>query len=423
MFFLSLFKPSYLHKYLVAACFLFIFSIPIFSQTINWPAQSWTNATNLTPKMNQTDLIELSGLHWNPITKRLYVVQDNGRLRVLQFNPIDNDYIEIATTTIDGNPEGIMQVDYESSIFYTVDEKKYEIRQYIPNQNFTSVPLMKKWRLLTPNTPMPDTDNDGIEGIVFVPDEHLQAIGFVSSETGLPYTSTKGMGGLVFVAHQTEGYIWVFDVNPDLSFDLEYVGKYKTNRKESCDLAFDRTTGLLYILHNVGKNFLEVTDLSLEQVSGEYKFVTLKEYSLSNPTDGNDNIEGFAITPMCESNGQVSVFLCRDVNSSGTEEQKADVLRLFTGFPSLGTCPPSTSFEVQQSDNSAITIEIHPSKGLYIQGVENDVVVTFVDVLGKERYKVCYKPMSFLPIEELPVGVSLLQIHTSEGIHVMKIWL
>ena len=423
MFFLSIFKSSYLLKYIVAACFSFIFSMPIFSQTINWPTQTWTNATNLTPKMNQTDLIELSGLHWNPETKRLYVVQDNGRLRVLQFNAIDNDYIEIANTTIDGNPEGIMQVDNESTIFYTVDEKKYEIRQYAPNQNFTSVPLMKKWRLLTPNTPMPDTGNDGIEGIVFVPDEYLQAIGFVSSETGLSYTSTKGMGGLVFVAHQTEGYIWVYDVNPDLSFDVEYVGKYVTNRKESCDLAFDRTTGLLYILHNIGKNFLEVTDLSLEQVSGEYKFVTLKEYSLSNPTDGNDNIEGFAITPMCESNGQVSVFLCRDVNSSGTEEQKADVLRLFTGFPSLGTCPPSTSFEVQQRDNSAITIEIHPSKGLYLHGVENDVMVTFVDVVGTERYKGCYKLSTFLPIEELPTGVSILQIHTSEGIQVMKIWL
>lgn len=140
-----------------------------------------------------------------------------------------------------------MQVDYEASIFYTVDEKNYEIRQYVPNQDYTSITLMKKWRLLTPNTPMPDTGNDGIEGIVFVPDKHLQSIGFVSSQTGLPYTSTKGMGGLIFIAHQTEGYVWVYDVNPTLSFDVAYVGKYKTNRKESCDIAFDRTTGLLYI--------------------------------------------------------------------------------------------------------------------------------------------------------------------------------
>ncbi|MBP8782121.1 MAG: SdiA-regulated domain-containing protein, partial [Paludibacteraceae bacterium] len=219
---------------------------------MNWPAESWSSAMNLTSKLTQTNVTELSGLHWNPATQCLYVVQDNGRLRILQFNEGADDFFEIANVEIAGNPEGIMQVDYEASMFYTVDEKNYEIRQYVPNQDYTSITLMKKWRLLTPNTPMPDTGNDGIEGIVFVPDKHLQSIGFVSSQTGLPYTSTKGMGGLIFIAHQTEGYVWVYDVNPALSFDVAYVGKYKTNRKESCDIAFDRTTGLLYILHNVG---------------------------------------------------------------------------------------------------------------------------------------------------------------------------
>ena len=410
------------HKVVFYALMHILFlPFPLFSQTLNWPAESWSSAMNLTSKLTQTNVTELSGLHWNPATQCLYVVQDNGRLRILQFNEGVDDFFEIANVEIAGNPEGIMQVDYEASMFYTVDEKNYEIRQYVPNQDYTSITLMKKWRLLTPNTPMPDTGNDGIEGIVFVPDKHLQSIGFVSSQTGLPYTSTKGMGGLIFIAHQTEGYVWVYDVNPALSFDVAYVGKYKTNRKESCDIAFDRTTGLLYILHNVGKNFLEVTNLSLEQVNDEYKFVVSKEYSLSNPTDGNENIEGFAITPMCEENGVVSVFVCRDVNDTGTEIQKGDALRWFTDFPLLGSCPPITEDEQIQTDNARFTIEFTSLNGLYIHGAQENVELVFMDELGRIRYKTHYEPMSYLPYDVLPQGYSILQIHTSNDIQVVLI--
>ena len=44
------------------------------------------------------------------------------------------------------------------------------------------------------------------------------------------------MCGLVFIAHQNGGYLWVFDVNPNVTDDFAFVGKYKTNRNESCDL-------------------------------------------------------------------------------------------------------------------------------------------------------------------------------------------
>ncbi|MEI2422326.1 hypothetical protein V6O07_18745, partial [Arthrospira platensis SPKY2] len=98
----------------------------------------------------------------------------------------------------------------------------------------------------------------GPEGISFVPDNWLQTSGFVSSQTGQPYTSTKGMGGLMFIAHQDGGFVWVFDINPNQTNDFLYVGKYKTSRTESCGLSFDSSTGMLYILHNVGDNFLEV---------------------------------------------------------------------------------------------------------------------------------------------------------------------
>ena len=176
-----------------------------------------------------------------------------------------------------------------------------------------------------------------VEGIVFVPDKYLAAVGFVSSETDEVYTSKKGMGGLIFIAHQKKGLIWVFDVNPDKDGDYAFVGKYKTNRDESCDLAFDRSTGLLYILHNTHGNSLEVTDLSTRSGTKRRKFVMKNEYRIPNP-DRNINIEGFAITPKFADVTHVSVWLCRDVDKKEKHSLRKDCLRWFTPFDAEGTC-------------------------------------------------------------------------------------
>ncbi len=386
----------------------------LLAQALNWPAESWANARNLTSVMNATDLIELSGLHWNPNTQRLYIVQDNGRFRVLQYHSENESFTEIANLSMTGNPEGIMQVDYDSNIFYTADEKNYEIRQYSHSADFSTVSLLKKWRLLTPHSPMTDTGNNGIEGIAFIPDSYLEKIGFVSSVTGMPYTSQKGMGGLIFLAHQDVGNIWVYDVDPELSFEFIYVGNYKTNRKESCDLAFDRTTGLLYILHNVGNNFIEVTDLSLvETTEGELKFTTLYEYRLSNPTDGDTNIEGIAISPFCENTGDHFLFLCRDINNSGTVNQKEDVLRLFKDFPKIGTC--STPTEISLLNSDPLSVEFCESKGLLINGICEDAIVFIHDINGQLLGKILYHNNTYIPISRFKYGINIITIQSVSG--------
>ena len=407
-------------KQIVLVFFLFFPFSVILSKAQEWAAESWTNAYNLTAVMNQSDMIEMSGLHWNPLTNRLYAVQDDGWLRVLQYDENTTSFTEIATISVAGNPEGIMQVEYAENVFYTADEKKYEIRKYTHNDDFSIVSLSQKWRLLTPNSPMTDTDNDGIEGLEFIPDSYLQESGFISTETGLPYTSSKGMGELIFLAHQTEGYIWVYDVNPSLSFDFVYVGKYQTGRKESCDLSFDRTAGLLYILHNIGSNFLEVTDLSLQNVAGEKQFKTKYEYKLSNPTDGNDNIEGFAITPSCNTETAVSLFLCRDVNNEGLATQKSDILRWFRQFPSLGTCTPPTALPKEKVDEK-VTVELHPTQGLYLHGISDMVYLSFRTTCGKELLTLEYSPSRPISYDELPHGFFILQVRSGMGIYTYKL--
>jgi len=335
----------------------FLFCMPkLMAQA--WPAGTWSSATNLTSIFDVDGITELSGLHFNATNNRLYAIQNDGRLRVLSWNPLTNTFTSIANKVINGGPEGITQANLFANEFYTIDENTYEIKRYTHTTNFSSVTEFKHWNLLNAPSPMQDTGNTGPEGIVFIPDSFLTAIGFISQQTGQLYTSVKGLGGLFFVAHQDEGYVWVFDVNPNTNNDFAYVGKYQTNHTESCDLGFDRSTGLLYILHNItGNNRLEVTNLTTTVNGNSRKFVALKDYQVTNPTDGNENIEGFALTPKCPETGTRGAWLCRDVSNNEDQAIQQDALRWFISFVADGTCVPlsNTSFDVESN------IDLYPN--------------------------------------------------------------
>ncbi|MDD3322214.1 MAG: hypothetical protein PHS59_12305 [Paludibacter sp.] len=316
---------------LLLSAFILINVIVTMGQSA-WPSKSWTSAVNLSSVLSP-DVSELSGLYWNNTLKRLFCAADNGQIYVLQFNKTKNSFSLLATYNNIGSPEGIMQVDNNSNEFYTINESDYQIRKYSFDEDFSIISKEYSWSLLKSPSPMINTGNTGPEGITFIPDSYLAKVGFISSISGEKYISTKGMGGLVFIAHQNGGYIWVFDLNPDKKNDFAFVGFYKTKRDESCELSFDTSTGLLYILHNTGLNYLEVTDLKTTKINNEYKLNSIIEYYIPNP-DGNTNIEGFAIKPKYPDSHHVNVWLCRDVKIHDTEH--TDCIRWFTPFESLG---------------------------------------------------------------------------------------
>lgn len=157
---------------------------------------SWSSAINLTYILGSSEVTDFSGLHWNPINNRLYGVQDNGVVRVLQLDTNTNSFSQIANRSISGGPEGITQANLYANEFYTVDETNYEIRRYTHSSTFSNISLYKHWNLLAFPSPMEDTGNTGPEGIVFIPDAILSSSGFISEQTGQLYTSVKGLGGL-----------------------------------------------------------------------------------------------------------------------------------------------------------------------------------------------------------------------------------
>lgn len=405
---------------------LFCHSHFLFGQT-PWPSENWTAAVNLTGVLDEKGVTELSGLHWNPLFNRLYVAHGDGRLRVLQLHVPSKTFSPIANIAGLGGPEGVTQANYSANEFYTVDEDNYQIKKFTHTADFSSATLSKHWNLLTSPSPMTNTGNTGPEGIAFVPDSFLTAKGFISQVTGSPYTSIKGMGGLIFIAHQDQGFVWAFDIDPNINDSFVFVGKYKTNRSESCDLEFDRSTGLLYILHNTGSNSLEVTDLSTTAFTGGRKFVTKNEYSLPNPS-GNTNIEGFALTPRLSSPDGIGVgaFLCRDVESDESTSYQKDCLRWFEPFTENGTSGVRSSF-MEGGSNGIAALFPNPAAAhvtYSFTGKENDdASVRMYNSLGQrvlERLQVTGSGGTF-DISALPVGFYCVEIIRNRSVTTLKL--
>ena len=399
----------------VMILFVSLFLLPSAYSQSPWPSLPWNSAVNLTGILDPNGVTELSGLHWNPTTNRLYMIDDHGRVRILQLNLATHVFTQIVNKPIDGGPEGITQADYNANEFYTIDENNYEIRKYTHHADFTSLTLSRHWNLLAPPSPMQNTGNTGPEGIVFIPDSFLSSIGFISDETGQAYTSTKGMGGLMFVAHQDGGYIWVFDVNPNTNDDFAYVGKYKSNRAESCDLAFDRTTGLLYILHNIGDNSLEVTNLTTSLVSGERKFADVNEYFIPNPS-GNDNIEGFAISPKCNDSANVSAWLCRDVAIDESTSDQKDCLRWFQPYTADGICLANT--------NSASSIVANDKVSIFPNPAKDQITVTYTSSKKKKIHVKLFNMQGEIVLEKINFNEHVFTLDISslkKGMYLMEL--
>lgn len=397
---------------ILSTFFVLLFSIQYMNAQI-WPASSWSTATNLTGVMNSGGVTDLSGLHFNPTNDQLYAVQGDGRLHVLQWNTTANTFAEIVDVAIDGGPEGITQANLYANEFYTIDENNYEIRRYTHSPNFSSVTEFKHWDLLNAPSPMQDTGNTGPEGIVFIPDSFLSSIGFVSQQTGQLYTSVKGLGGLFFVAHQDEGNVWVFDVNPNTNNDFAYVGKYQTNHEESCDLAFDRSTGLLYILHNIaGNNRLEVTNLSTTLSGNNRQFIYSKDYLITNPTGNNDNIEGFALTPKCPETGITSAWLCRDVETNESQSTQEDALRWFPTFIADGSCEILANDDFESSRN--LVVSPNPvSNQLRIEGeFQSNSTIQVFNSIGQIILdkKTLNSATEWLDVSQLNTGIYLISV-------------
>jgi hypothetical protein len=231
--------------------------------------------------------------------------------------------------SIGGDIESVCQADEGDSTFYVTDESISVIKRYKVKSN-GQFQLLKSFD----TSPfLPAYGNGlGAEGLAFVPDFWLLNNGFRKANGDL-YGGNSASGGLFFLAHQNGGQIYAFDLQPETGA-VSFIGGYKTARTESSGLEFDRSTGKLFIWHNIGTNYIEVTDLT-STVSGIGRQVN-KLVEFNGPKSGN--LEGIAFTPACSDKHWY--FSTDDGNSNGM------ALMWFLQFE---PCIPSLRFSVSDS--------------------------------------------------------------------------
>lgn len=275
----------------------------------SWPAEANTSAVKLTLVDTDLDDNNMSGACWNPTTRTLWLANNYGRFFALvedgagSFQIATNGAGTKAKWLPGGDVEAVCQVEYSDDIVYILDEngwiREYDVSAYgVVSQN-------RAWDI---RAECPEVSGAGPEGITFVPDVWLQRQGFRSADGDL-YVSTNGLGGLMLVGHQSGGYVHAFDLKPSDS-SYRYVGRFKTGRSETAGLEFDRQSGKLYIWHNTGVNYLEITELNSYPDGADRRLRPLVEYE--GPRSGN--LEGFACVPTVETNHWC--FITDDNNDS-----------------------------------------------------------------------------------------------------------
>lgn len=306
---------------ITAAVFITLICAASIKAAEPWPAEAWTSATTLT-HLDPSFKNNMSGACYNPETETFWVCCNGGPSAFWALRRDKSGNWGVATkggkqakyNLGKGDLEGICQVNYQDSLVYLMVEGADKIREYDVSR-YGHATLKQEWDI---SAHVPTKGGAGSEGITFVPDEWLKKQKFTDA-TGKPYVSKNGMGGLMFVAHQNGGRVYVFDLSVGKK-DVHFVGSYKTSRAESSALEFDRSSGVLYIWHNTGPNYLEVSRLSSYKEGGERRLSTVTE--LMGPRRGN--LEGIAISPAAAKDG-----LCLIVDD---DNQDRAALMLFDQF-------------------------------------------------------------------------------------------
>ena len=277
-----------------------------------WPAEAHAAAVRLTDLDAGLNVQNWSGAQWNPGTRTLWLACNSGYFWALVeggpsgFQVATNAAGIKAKWSPGGDFEGICQTDAGTNLVYVMDENGY-IREY-DVANFSQTNQTRTWDIRAVCT---NTVNSGGEGLAFIPDEFLRRQRF-SNSNGVPVVSTNGMGGLMFVGYQQDGYVYAFDLKRATG-TYGYIGRYQTGRAETADLEFDRLSGKLYVWHNTGSNFLETVELGSYVDGASRRLRPLAEYY--GPRTGN--LEGFAAVPNASSNTAGGCIITDDNNDGG----------------------------------------------------------------------------------------------------------
>ncbi|MBX3358163.1 MAG: hypothetical protein KF745_07025 [Phycisphaeraceae bacterium] len=341
-----------------------------------WPAEAWGAATNLTdvegPGVNDFH-VDLSGAFWNPLTRRLWVCRNGPGAAASKFWVLKENGAGFAVETRSGlrgewtgfgDLEAITQADLSQDTVYVMIEGEERIKEYSVSTYGTAV-LANNWNT-RPHLPL--DGGLGAEGLAFVPDAYLRAAGFVDL-AGQLRVSQRGMGGLMFVGHQNGGKVYVFDLDRGNS-TFDFVGVYATNFTETAELFFDRSTGLMFILHGENHNTVQVSTLASSPGQGGERVLNDLATYLPPPGSAPDaNLEGLAVMAAtdCVSERR-GLFMA--VDGGGAQS-----LMWFRQFP----CGRTQCVADWDGDGSALPADIAQFVGAWTASLTYGVPIADVD--------------------------------------------
>ncbi len=354
-----------------------------------WPAEPISSAVNLTQIEGPGDndfYSDMSGAVWNPVTRTLWVCRngpggDNSKLWAVVEDgggsfEIDYRGGDRGEWTGFGDFEGVTQADFDEDVVYTIIEGEEHVKAYDVS-TYGTASLLNDWDT---SPYLPRSGGAGAEGITFVPDSLLAAAGFVDSD-GVPYVSSGGMDGLVFIGHQNGGGIFVFDLDRTTN-GFAFIGEYQSGYDEVAGLEFDRSTAELYAWHDSNFDILSVFDLTSEEVPGEdYRDLNAVRRFLGPSSENNEGIAVMSSDDCLE--GKRSFFMTVD---DGDEESLFWYREFADGCSSTGVSAPGGT--------SGVGSEIHlsarpnPSQDTtmvsYQLAAASDVYLRVFDVIGRE---------------------------------------
>lgn len=205
--------------------------------------------------INTANNYETSGLAWNAQINKLYTVSDDGQVTRMNLDGSAQEFDRPRLQGIGTDFEAIAIADVNSNKVYIGLEHPDSILEY---DWVTKVFADKRWDLTGVLT---GADNQGLEGLTFVPNKYLPAGRNTSTSGGVFYAAvqrTPVAGG----ALNDDYLIYAFDV--DLTVSGRIVSWWgipvapNTPTSDISDLSFNTDTGVLYVLYDAANRLIEM---------------------------------------------------------------------------------------------------------------------------------------------------------------------
>ena len=243
---------------------------------------------------------EPSGIVWDDFTGALWLVGDEGQLaRMLR----DGTSTSCWTLQSGLDLESVAVTDTINKVYLGV-EYPPQILEY--NSSSTAAPSSTNHNWLLPFPAGTVTSSNGMEGMTWVPNGYH------------PYPNSSS-GGVFFASSQSNGTIYVFEVNLSSSGSTPtLLGNFTpdSSQHDISDLYFSKQTRTLFVLYD-SANLLREVDTSTTT------FPTTHIYNL--PTSTTDQ-EGVTLLPQCPG-ATTNIYLADDQGTA------AHNVFSFTGFP------------------------------------------------------------------------------------------